>query len=135
MSIVALYFLYHRGSVDMKSKKIVQTRFIDGSDGHDTAAEFNQTMIELADLNPRFERDGHSFWIFYSVEINEPENLIEEHEMNGESHRCIECPFLIRDLNRFGNPDVTHKHGTCGKSGQRVRIDGYVCETYYKERG
>lgn len=119
----------------MKSKKIVQTRFIDGSDGHDTAAEFNQTMMDLADLNPSFERDGHSFWIFYSVEINEPEDLIEEYELKGESHRCIECPYLIRDLNRFGNPDVTHKHGTCGKSGKRVRIDGYVCETFYKERG
>ena len=119
----------------MKSKKIVQTRFIDGSDGHDTAAEFNQTMMELADLNPRFERDGKSFWIFYSVEIVEAEDIVEEHELQGESHRCIECPFLIRDLNRFGNPDVTHKHGTCGKSGQRVRIDGLICDKYYTERG
>lgn len=122
-------------SVDMRSKKIVQTRFIDGSDGHDTAAEFNQVMMDLADLNPSFERDGKSFWIFYSVEINEPEDLIEEHVLKGETNRCIECPYLIRDLNRFGNPDVTHKHGTCGKSGKRVRIDGYVCEIFYKERG
>ena len=43
-------------SVDMRSKKIVQTRFIDGSDGHDTAAEFNQVMMDLADLNPKIGR-------------------------------------------------------------------------------
>ena len=119
----------------MKSTKLIQTRFIDGSDGHDTASEFNQTMQELAYLNPRFERDGHSFWIFYSVEINEPEDIIEEHEMKGESHKCIECPYIIRDLNRFGQPDVTRKKATCGKTGQRTRIDMCVCEHFYKERG
>ena len=119
----------------MKTKKVIQTRFIDGRDGHDTAAEFNETMMELADLNPSFEREGHSFWIFFSVVISEPEDIVEEHEMNGKSECCISCPFLIRDLNRFGNPDVTHKHGTCGKTGQRVRIDGCVCERYYTERG
>lgn len=119
----------------MKSKKIIQTIFIDGSDGHESAAMFNKTMMDLADLNPSYERDGNSFWIFYSAQIDEPETLLEEYELKGEEHRCIECPFLIRDLNRFGNPDVTHKHGTCGKSGQRVRIDGTVCERYYRERG
>lgn len=119
----------------MKSTKVFQTRFIDGSDGHDTAAEFNETMMELADLNPRFERDGHSFWIFYSVEKHEPECLVDEHALKGENHKCIECPFCIRDLNRFGNPDVTRKHATCGKSGKRVRIDGEVCDIFYEERG
>lgn len=119
----------------MKSTKAFQARFIDGSDGHDTCAEFNQTMMELAYLNPRFEREGNSFWIFYSVEMYEAENLVEAHELNGENHKCIECGFCQRDLNRFGQVDVTHKHATCGKSGKRIRIDSTVCDEYYRERG
>ena len=119
----------------MKSKKIVQTRFIDGSDGHDTAAEFNQVMMDLADLNPSFERDGKSFWIFYSVEINEPEDLIEAHEMNGERHKCHECPHCVRDLNRFGDIDARKVWATCAKTGKRTRINLNACDIYYKERG
>ena len=120
--------------IDMKTTKIVQSRFIKGSDGFETSAEFNEAMMELAEMNPKFERDGNSFWIFYSVEKTEAENIVEEHELAGENAHCIECPFCIRDLNRFGNPDGSKKHATCGKTGERVRIDSRVCERYYTER-
>lgn len=118
----------------MKHTKIVQSRFIDGSDGHEVSAEFNQAMMELADLNPKWEREGNSFWIFYSVEKTEAETIVEEHELAGEDAYCIGCPYCIRDLNRFGNTDARKKWATCGKTGERVRIDKSVCEIYYTER-
>ena len=116
----------------MKTIKIVQTRFINGSDGHDTAAEFNQAMVELANLNPTYERDGNSFWIFYSVITEEPETLAEKHEMEGEKAHCGDCPYYMRPVNRLGNIDGRAKYGTCGKSGTREHIDSCACDDYYK---
>lgn len=116
----------------MKTIKMVQSRFIDGADGHDTSAEFNQTMEELAGLNPKFERDGKSFWIFFTVEKVEPENVVEEHELAGESATCLDCPYLMRDLNRFGNIDTRKRWATCGKTGERTHIGSRACEIYHK---
>ena len=115
----------------MKHTKVIQSRFIDGTDGHDACAEFNQVMMELAELNPKFERNGNSFWIFYSVEMTEPENIVEEHEMAGENAHCLDCPYMMRDLNRFGNIDARKKWGTCGKTGERTHIDSRACEIYH----
>lgn len=116
----------------MKRLKVHQTRFIDGTDGHDSAAEFNEAMMELAELNPKFERDGKSFWIFYTVEIEEAENAIEKNECAGENAHCIDCPYLMRDLNRFGNIDGRKKWATCGKTGERTNIDSRACEVYHE---
>ena len=118
----------------MKTTKIVQSRFIQGADGFETSAEFNQAMMELAEMRPTYERDGNSFWIFYCVERTEAENIVEEHELKGEHAHCEDCPFIIRDLNRFGNVDGVKKHATCGLTGERVRIDSRVCERFYTER-
>ena len=115
----------------MKTTKITQTRFINGSDGHDTAAEFNEAMMELANLNPRFEREGNSFWIFYSVVLKEPETISEKCEQEGERAHCGDCPMFMRPLNRFGNIDGRAKHGTCGKTGQREHIESAACDDYY----
>lgn len=117
----------------MKTKKVIQSRFIDGSNGgHEAAAEFNEAMMELAEMNPKFERvEGNSFWIFYSVEMTEPENIIEEHESAGEKAHCIDCPYMMRDLNRFGNIDARKKWGTCGKTGERTNIESRACEVYH----
>lgn len=120
-----------QGEKAMKTTKVFQTRFIDGSDGHEAAAEFNQAMMELAQLNPKFEREGNSFWIFYSVEITECETLTEQHEAAGENAHCIDCPYLMRDLNRFGNIDARKKWGTCGKTGERTNIDSRACDIYH----
>lgn len=116
----------------MKTIKIIQSKFIDGSDGHDTHDEFNQMMRELAFQNPKFERDGNSFWIFYSETIEEPETLAEKHEMEGEKAHCSDCPYFMRPTNRFGLVDGRAKHGTCGKRGQREHIDSTACDDYYK---
>jgi len=116
----------------MKTTKIVQSRFINGADGHDTQEEFNQAMRELAFLNPRFEREGNSFWIFYSVIQEEPETLAEKHEMEGERAHCGDCPYFMRPTNRFGSIDGRAKHGTCGLHGTREHIESSACDDYYK---
>ena len=97
----------------------------------ETAMLFNEAMTELADLNPKYERDGNVFWIYYTVVKTEAETIVEQHEMMGERAHCIDCPYLMRDLNRFGSIDGRKKWATCGKSGERTHIDSTVCEDYY----
>lgn len=115
----------------MKNIKVVQSIFIDGTDGHDACKQFNDTMMKLAEMNPKFERNGNSFWIFYSVEMTEPENIVEEHEAAGENAHCLDCPYLLRPENRFGNVDARKKWGTCGKTGERTHIESRACEIYH----
>lgn len=115
----------------MVTKSIPQTRVIAGSTPQETAMFFNQAMMELADLNPTYERDGNVFWIYYTVVRSEPETIVEEHELKGERAHCIDCPYLMRDLNRFGSIDGRKKWGTCGKTGERAHIDSVVCEEYF----
>lgn len=120
----------------MKTKKVVQARFIDGlHGGHEACEEFNRTMLELAEFRPTYERNGDSFWIFFTVETEESETLAEECELKGEKAQCNDCPYIMRDLNRFGNIDVRKKWATCGKNGQRVSIERAACEEYYTAAG
>ena len=115
----------------MRTKSIPQTRVIAGNTPQETAMLFNEAMAELADLNPKYERDGNVFWIYYTVVKTEAETIVEQHEMAGERAHCIDCPYLMRDLNRFGSIDGRKKWATCGKSGERTHVDSTVCEDYY----
>ena len=115
----------------MRTKSIPQTRVISGNTPQETAMLFNEAMAELADLNPKYERDGNVFWIYYTVIKSEAETIVEQHEMMGERAHCIDCPYLMRDLNRFGSIDGRKKWATCGKSGERTHVDSTVCEEYY----
>lgn len=115
----------------MKTTKMIQSRFIQGADGFETSSEFNQVMAELANLNPKWEREGNSFWIFYSVEQTEDESIVDMHEAAGEKAHCIDCPYCDRDLNRFGNIDGRKKWATCAKTGERTNIDSRACEIYH----
>ena len=114
----------------MRTKTIPQTRVISGNTPQETAMLFNEAMTELADLNPKYERDGNVFWIYYTVVKTEAETIVEQHEMMGERAHCIDCPYLMRDLNRFGSIDGRRKWATCGKSGERTHVDSTVCEEY-----
>lgn len=116
----------------MITKSIPQMRAVSGSTPQETAMLFNQAMAELADLNPTYERDGGVFWIYYTVVKSEPETIVEEYELKGERAHCIDCPYLMRDLNRFGSIDGRKKWATCGKSGERTNIDSTACEEYYR---
>ena len=115
----------------MKSRSIPQTRVIAGATPQETAMLFNQAMEELAGLNPTYERDGGMFWIYYNVVTHEPETVTEEYQERGEYAHCLDCPYLMRDLNRFGSIDGRKKWATCGKTGERTHVDSAVCDEYY----
>lgn len=108
---------------------------ITGDTPQEAALLFNEAMDRLAELNPRFEREGCTFWIFYKVIHDEAETISEEFELAGKTAHCLECPFIIRDQNRFGNTDAKKKWATCGKTGERTRIDSRACDIYYESIG
>jgi hypothetical protein len=117
----------------MKYKKIPQSVYIEGIDGFETSALFNEKMRQLAHLNPTYERDGKSFWIFYYIVEKEPETLAEKFEEEGKKAHCMDCKKCIRELNRFGEVHGVKKYATCGRTGECVRIDSSACDDYYRE--
>ena len=108
---------------------------IAGDTPQETAALFNEAMDRLAELNPTFEREGNTFWIYYKIVHDEAETISEQFELKGCTGHCNECPFLIRDKNRFGGVDARKKWATCGKTGERTRIDCRACDIYYETLG
>ena len=108
---------------------------ITGDTPQEAALLFNEAMDRLAELSPTFEREGCTFWIHYKVIHEEAETISESYELAGKTAHCIECPFVIRDLNRFGNIDVRKKWATCGKTGQRTNIECRACDIYYEYLG
>jgi hypothetical protein len=108
---------------------------ITGDTPQEAAALFNEAMDRLAELNPTFEREGCTFWIHYKVIHDEAETLAEMNELAGNTAHCEECPFVIRELNRFGNIDARRKWATCGKTGQRTNIECRACDIYYESFG
>ena len=118
----------------MKHIVIPQIRAISGNTPQEAALLFNEAMMELAPLHPTFVREGDTYYIQYSVEINEAETIAEEHELKGEHHKCHECPHCVRDLNRFGDIDARKVWATCAKTGKRTRINLDACDIYYEER-
>lgn len=116
----------------MKRNSVMQVRAISGNTPAETAMLFNDAMNELAALNPKYEREGGVFWIYYTVETREPETLAEAYELKGEGRTCGECPFCMRDLNRFGAEDRRKKWATCSKTGEKIRTDMSACDICYR---
>jgi len=108
---------------------------ITGDTPQEAAALFNEAMERLAPMNPTYEREGCTFWVHYKVTYQEAETLTEMHDLAGDSAHCVECPFIHRDLNRFGNIDARKKWGTCTKTGDRVFISDKACDLLYEARG
>ena len=122
-----LFFIRRKGD-KMKRNYVAQTKYICGQDAWETAEQFNEAMRELACLNPTYEREGNAFWIFYKVELVEEEEIGAEPKCNDNHAKCIDCPYLMRDLNRFGNVDARKKWGTCGRTGERTHIEAQCCD-------
>jgi hypothetical protein len=116
----------------MKSYSIPQMRTVTGNTPQEAAMLFNELMMELAPMRPTFVREGNVYYVQYLVEYREAETITEQHELNGEYDKCYTCPFCVKDQNRFGQTDTRKKWATCSKTGSRVRIDGSVCDEYYK---
>ena len=116
----------------MVRKSVMQVRVISGNTPEETALMFNTAMQELAALNPRYERDGGIFWIYYTIETKEAETLAEAYEIKGEGKTCGDCPYCMRDLNRYGTEDKRKKRATCSCSGEQVYVWSAACDTYYK---
>lgn len=116
----------------MIRKSTMQVKVISGNTPEETAAMFNSAMTELAALNPKYERDGSIFWIYYTIETREPETLAEAFEDKGEGKCCGDCPFCMRDLNRFGTEDKRKKKATCSQTGERVYVWSSACDEYYR---
>ena len=117
----------------MITKSIPQTRAVSGNTPQETELLFNQTMTELADLNPTYERDGNVFWVYYTIVKNEPETVVEEHEMKGEYRYCEDCPYCDRVVDIYGNIDPRVKWGKCMKYGMTsVNLNKRVCAAYWE---
>jgi len=108
---------------------------ITGDTPQEAAALFNEAMDRLAELQPKYEREGCTFWIYYKIEHEEAETIAEAYELAGKTAHCMECPFIVRDLNRFGNIDARKKWATCGKTGKRTNIECCACDIYYEALG
>lgn len=69
------------------AKTIPQMKFIEAPTLEDFIILFNDTMMELADCNPRLqEKNGNTAIIMYDVEVDEIE---EENPYDGRY--CCEC--------------------------------------------
>ena len=117
----------------MKHFAIPQIRAISGSTPQEAAMAFNEAMMELAPMHPTWTREGDTYYITVLVEYSEAECIADEHELKGEKASCIDCPFCVRDLNRFGDIDARKVWATCTKKGERVRIRASACDIYYTE--
>ena len=131
--MVGTHFLFQR-RVSMKRITVPQVRAISGDTPQEAALLFNEAMQELAHLRPKYEKEGNVFWIYYTMEIVEPETLADEEELNGRKAFCKDCGHCYRDRNRFGDIDARKKHGTCTETGERVWLREDACDIYYRER-
>ena len=120
----------------MRQISIPQVMPVTGSTPQEAAMRFNEVIRELAPMHPTFEREGDTYYITYSVEYTEPECIADEYELKKEGAHCVDCPYCVRDYNRFGDVDLRKKHATCVKlNGQRIRIDSRACDYYYEGKG
>lgn len=117
----------------MRITTIPQVECIEGRTRQETALKFNKRMLELAYVNPSWEREGDVFWITYNKLTEEPESIVEEHEMNGESLHCIDCPLCDRVVDIYGNIDSRVRWGKCMKFGMAcVNLNKKVCKAYWE---
>ena len=117
----------------MRITTIPQVECIEGKTRQETVMLFNKRMEQLINVSPAWERDGDVFWITYNKLVEEPENIIEEHELNGEYRYCADCPFCDRVVDVYGNIDPRVKWGKCMNHGMvSVNLNKRVCAAYWE---
>lgn len=117
----------------MKSITIPQVECVEGRTRQEAVFKFNKRMNELAYVNPSWEREGDVFWITYNKFVEEPEDIIEEHELQGECPHCKDCPLCDRVVDIYGNIDARVKWGKCTRYGMvSVNLNKKVCAAYWE---
>jgi hypothetical protein len=128
----APFFIYIGGR-KMKSTTIPQVECIEGKTRQEAVMLFNKRMEQLVNVSPAWEREGDVFWITYNKLVEEPENIVEAHELNGEYRYCEDCPHCDRVLDIYGNKDTRVKWGKCMKYGMvSVNLNKKVCDAYWE---
>ena len=118
----------------MKENKYMQCILCEGKTLADAVSKFNEEMKRNAQFRPTYERVGDSFLIYVKVVEVMPESIAEANFMQGCRHRCEECSHCVRTKKTDGSTDYRSKHAKCAYSGNRVRTDGWVCDTFYLEQ-
>ena len=71
--------------------------------------------------------------VTYNKLIEEPEDIIEEHELQGECPHCKDCPLCDRVVDIYGNIDARVKWGKCTRYGMvSVNLNKRVCAAYWE---
>ena len=117
----------------MRSVTIPQVECIEGKTRQEAVLLFNRRMEQLVNVSPEWEREGDVFWITYNKLVEEPENIVEEHELKGECLHCKDCPYCDRVVDIYGNIDPRVKWGKCMKYGMvSVNLNKRVCAAYWE---
>ena len=117
----------------MRSVTIPQVECIEGKTRQEAVLLFNRRMEQLVNVSPEWEREGDVFWITYNKLVEEPENIVEEHELKGECLHCKDCPYCDRVVDIYGNIDPRVKWGKCTKYGMvSVNLNKRVCAAYWE---
>ncbi len=117
----------------MKTKRYKKCILCEGTTLAESVQIFNDEMEKLQDLNPKFERYNDAFLIYVTMYEEIPENITEEKQVQGCSHKCRECDHCKRILTRKGEINKVTKKATCDLNGMTIFLDSSVCEVFYEE--
>lgn len=115
----------------MQRRSIKQMEAVTGNTPQELANNYNEAMKRLSGCHPTDEWHENAVYIYYYCDETVAECLADEHELIGDAHKCGECPYCTKKLNRHGEVDVRFKWATCGKTGEPTKIEAPACDTYY----
>ena len=116
----------------MQNTKYTQVKAIIGENPVDAAEKFNDAMRDLKGFSDlKYEREGNTFLIYYTVSEAIPETIAETREMEGNCGFCKDCEHCRRDVTRFGITDQRKKWARCVWHDKPVMINSSACDDYY----
>lgn len=118
----------------MKQVSYEQAVAVVGSDPAQTAKKLSETLVELRECHPRYDRvDGCTFFVYYTIDEEIPENNADRMKLRGLRLSCGDCPHCIREMTRFGEPDMRKKTGFCDLKERKIFFTSEACERRYNE--
>lgn len=117
----------------MKVKSYQQYAIVAGDSAQTLTEELNRKLIELADKKPTVSFEGLIARISYMETEADPEDLVEEYEVQGVRLTCQDCPFFEPVTNGDGSIDRRAKWGNCRFAEyERAYRDSTVCEKLFQ---